>query len=567
MFKGIFRHGADRSRFKDHSDRFAQREDGAIMVFSLILLVLMLMMGGVAVDAMRHESVRTSMQGSLDRAVLAAASLTQARDPETVVRDYIDKSVLTPNLTAVAVIEDASLRTVSASAVNQVETYFMRMMDQPTIPATATAEAEQRLTNVEISLVLDVSGSMEDTPSRIANLKAAAKEFVATILNNTDPDRVSISLVPYGGQVNLGPDVISEFNTIRRHGQPGVNCLDLPAGLFTAFSGTKISTTTGYPQAGFVDTFVATEDPVTGAPTNYDVPTYYDVQAPYQDAAGLYPSVACSPVPGDANVVTLLSNDQVALDAAIDALVPVGQTAMEVGMKWGGIFLDPTFRPVVAALAGNGGIAPIFADRPLDMGATNGMKVVVLMTDGANIASDQLVASYRDGNSPIYLSTGDGKYSVQQTSLPSPNYWVPHLGTWQSSPWNSGAGRVRLKWYDVWANLRMQWVAWQLFARPLGGDGAGDAGARAYVFNAAMNTFRTQISKATMNNRLQIMCNAAKAQGIVVYTVAFEAEMEGQAQLQSCASSMSHYFDAVGPELTSAFRSIAANIIQLRLTQ
>ena len=160
MFKGIFRHGADRSRFKDHSDRFAQREDGAIMVFSLILLVLMLMMGGVAVDAMRHESVRTSMQGSLDRAVLAAASLTQARDPETVVRDYIDKSVLTPNLTAVAVIEDASLRTVSASAVNQVETYFMRMMDQPTIPATATAEAEQRLTNVEISLVLDVSGSM-----------------------------------------------------------------------------------------------------------------------------------------------------------------------------------------------------------------------------------------------------------------------------------------------------------------------------------------------------------------------------------------------------------------------
>jgi hypothetical protein len=537
------------------------------MIFSLVLLVLMLMMGGVAVDAMRHESVRTSMQGSLDRAVLAAANLTQSTDPETVVRDYVDKAVLTPNLTSVTVIEDASRRSVSASAVNQVETYFMRMMDQPTIPATAAASAEQRLTNVEISLVLDVSGSMQDSPSRIANLKTAAKEFVSTVLNNTEIDRVSISLVPYAGQVNLGPDVIAKFNAIRRHGRPGVNCLDLPSGLYTAASGTKISTTAGYPQAGFVDTYVATEDPATGAPTNYDVPEYYAVQAPYQDAAGLYPSVSCSPVPGDANIVTLFSNDQSALDAAIDRLVPVGQTAMEVGMKWGGILLDPTFRPVVAALAGTGGIDPAFADRPLDMGAADGMKVIVLMTDGANVASDQLVASYRDGNSPIYLSTGDGMYSVQQTSVPAPNYWVPHLGTWRSTPWDSGSGRVRLKWYDVWANLRMQWVAWQLFARPLGGDGAGSAGARAYVFNAAMDTFRTQISKATMNNRLQIMCNAAKSQGIVVYTVAFEAELEGQAQLQSCASSMSHYFDAVGPELTSAFRSIAANIIQLRLTQ
>jgi hypothetical protein len=109
----------------------------------------------------------------------------------------------------------------------------------------------------------------------------------------------------------------------------------------------------------------------------------------------------------------------------------------------------------------------------------------------------------------------------------------------------------------------MKWVAWQLFGRPNLVDGRTMQGRYAWY----MNQFRTTVSKANMNIRLDNLCDAAKAKGILVYSVAFEADDDGKAQLQSCASSIAHYFDASGLEIESAFSSIASNIIRLRLTQ
>ncbi len=70
-----------------------------------------------------------------------------------------------------------------------------------------------------------------------------------------------------------------------------------------------------------------------------------------------------------------------------------------------------------------------------------------------------------------------------------------------------------------------------------------------------------------MNNRLLSLCTAVKQQGIVVYTVAFEAPTAGRNLLRSCASSSNHAFDVNGLEIRSAFASIATSIRKLRLTQ
>ena len=56
--------------------------------------------------------------------------------------------------------------------------------------------------NVEISLVLDVSGSMRNN-NRLVNLKRAAKEFVQTMDDNTEDGKMSISIVPYSTQVSM----------------------------------------------------------------------------------------------------------------------------------------------------------------------------------------------------------------------------------------------------------------------------------------------------------------------------------------------------------------------------
>ena len=62
--------------------RFRRDEDGSMIIFTLFLILMMLMVGGMAVDLMRFETNRSRLQATLDRAVLAAADLDQKQRPE-----------------------------------------------------------------------------------------------------------------------------------------------------------------------------------------------------------------------------------------------------------------------------------------------------------------------------------------------------------------------------------------------------------------------------------------------------------------------------------------------------
>ncbi len=111
----------------------------------------------------------------------------------------------------------------------------------------------------------------------------------------------------------------------------------------------------------------------------------------------------------------------------------------------------------------------------------------------------------------------------------------------------------------------MQWVANQLYRRALGGS-----------LNSWIDMLRTREGTvigsgphevSTMNNRLLNLCSRVKEQGVVIYTVAFEAPTIGRNLLRDCASSPNHAFDVDGLEIASAFSSIATSIRKLRLTQ
>ena len=104
--------------------RFARDEDGSLMLFGMCLFMLMLMLGGLAVDLMRYEQRRTALQQTIDRSVLAAASLTQDLDPEDVVNDYFEKAGLQQYLRNVTVTEGLNFRNVSATADAELDPFF-----------------------------------------------------------------------------------------------------------------------------------------------------------------------------------------------------------------------------------------------------------------------------------------------------------------------------------------------------------------------------------------------------------------------------------------------------------
>ena len=520
---------------------YAKAEDGALIVFALFLFVLMAMMGGVAIDVLRYETTRTHLSQTLDRCTLMAAGLTQRLDPQSVVEDCVEKAGLADKLESVVVLDGLSSRDVQATARAATNPFFLHLIGIDEFDAQAGSRAVQTITNVEIALVLDVSGSMSG--AKIANLRAAASNFVADMLDSDPNQRVSITVVPYNAQVNLGPTLRGKFNATHLHNVTDVNCLELPNAVFGA---PAIPRNVALPMMAWSDHYYGT---LTGGYVNPTDTTY----ARPNTSANF-----CRQTP--ANVVRMASQNRAQLQSQINGLQAGGNTSIVLGMKWGAALLDPAARSIYSEYIDDGLMSGNLEGRPFSYNDPESMKVIVLMTDGEHVAHDRINDAFKSGLSPIWRSAGDGRYSIHHPTQSGPNkFYVPHLNTWRATAWtNTATPAQRQDWREVWANLRLSYVAWQFYGRPY-----GDA-----AYNNAITSMRSVYASATtMDTMLQSTCNQVKDNGVMVYGIAFEAPARGQAQISGCASSPQHYYEATGSEIGAAFDSIAANLTMLKLTQ
>ena len=535
---------------------FIRDESGVMAPQILFFFFLMLLVGGVAVDMMRFESKRVALQQTMDRATLAAASLENSLVPLDVVNSYFDTAGLDAELGPVQILETQNGRTVRAQATVHSDNYFMSMMDVPYLEADNRSQAEQRINDIEIMLVLDISGSMGSN-HKIDNLKVAAKDFIDTVTANDAEGRISIGIVPYNAQVNLGGPLRSKYNATNVHGVANSNCLELPSSVFSSLA---LSRTLAIPMMADADVTSTTSK------TNGFVSPTGSSATPATGASYRW----CTP--STKTDVTLPTKNKTTLKAGIDDLVADGNTSILLGMRWATALLDPAATSVYNELIGAGQMDASMSGRPYSYASNDAMKVIVLMTDGEHVAHNRVVDAYKTGTSPIYKSTGDGNYSlyIDRPSTTS-DYWVPHrasgVGEWRTAPWNSGSGVQQQTWQQVWKDLRVTYVAWQLYARAIGGT---NSSARTTAYNNQMNIFLDPYaSVGEMNTRLSNNCTAARAQGVLIYGIAFEAPATGQAAISDCASkpSSTYYFNASGLDIQTAFQLIASNLSQLRLTQ
>ncbi|WP_172429177.1 Tad domain-containing protein [Mameliella alba] len=143
--------------------------------------LVMMIFGGVGVDMMHAELKRTKVQNTLDRAVLAAANIENVQAPEIVVRDYLTVMGLGDALTSVQAEQGLSSKRVAAMGEASIHSGFMSLIGVNSLDASGLAAAEYSSSNLEISMVLDVSGSMAGN-SKIDNLRNAAQEFVDILM-------------------------------------------------------------------------------------------------------------------------------------------------------------------------------------------------------------------------------------------------------------------------------------------------------------------------------------------------------------------------------------------------
>ena len=207
------------------TSQFRSDEGGSIAIFVLFIFVIMIMFGGIAVDVMRFETRRVSLQQTLDRAVLAASSMSQkTRTPEAVTMEWFQVAGLGDELTVdystptVSGISSANKRTAQASAKVRSYNHFMGWLDVPYLEAPVVSAAAEGIAKVEVVLVLDITGSMgsaasgTDTTKKIEALRVAADNFVTIVKGADSKNGVSIGVVPYSSQVNIPASLRQKYN-------------------------------------------------------------------------------------------------------------------------------------------------------------------------------------------------------------------------------------------------------------------------------------------------------------------------------------------------------------------
>jgi Flp pilus assembly protein TadG len=599
-------------------DNYRRDESGALLVFGLMLVITMLIIGGFAVNMMRYERVRVDLSQTLDRAALAAASLSQTLDPEEVVKDYMKKSDMLPLLKEVKVTSTANGRIVEANARVDVPFFMAKMIGVDDLPAYAGSKARQDITDLEIIMVLDISGSMSEPDgtgsTKIVALRKAAKEFVAQMITTDSMEHVSIGIVPYNANVNLGPDLIAKYTvvdaTVRAlsgghafpssfvpnpgmpHGRTNIHCVDLPDSLFNSRA---ISRVQPLVRTAYNDPNNITRDGNVATSSSGNV------------ASGSWRCGRSSYSGSDKTFVSLPTNDKAKLDSVINGLPADGNTSITLGMRWGLALLDPSARGMYNEFVGGGKIPAVFAGRPYDYSKQDALKVIVLMTDGYHfeherVLGDDMAVDYRSGLSPIWRDV-DGNLSIAyaRANLPplsrvgniawpagtGPLYWVPHLTTstsdgasirnaWRTTAYKSGSTNpVNLTWQEVWALKKPDWVIWHMYARAIGGTSSSARNSE-YTSrsNAVQKIWKT---RAEMDAMLQKSCDLAKDMDgsddlpIVIFGIAFNAPPEGQGPISQCATkAVEPYYFAVEPggmTISEAFSTIGSTINNLRLTQ
>ncbi len=574
-------------------------EDGSIIIFSLMMFVLILWFGGMAVDLMRFETTRTKLQGTLDRAVLAAADLDQTLPPAEVCADYFEKAGMSQFLDTCIVDQGINYRVVTAVADAEMPLFFYDLPSVFSSPFTAelssltvsgTSTAEERVTDVEVSLILDVSGSMNRN-RRIQNLRPAARDFVTTVLsNNTNAPQglITISIVPYSAVVNPGTLIEPHLNINRSHEYS--SCL--------LFDDDEFDTT--------ALNLSATYDHVS----HFDPDWYYASDSASEGANPIkYPWCHT----GDHNAIVPLTTDETVLHDAIDDLTPYGNTAIDMGVKWGVALLDPSTRSIISSLAGQSGsgVPAIASNRPEDFGQSDILKVLVLMTDGTNTYQYDMEPEFKwelsrlwfdrspvSGSGPL-LAIGDVEFnrtSVQYRGKDTANRW-DDLFYWNGAGWSSRSQQYPRGFDDRDHYLNSGTIAefegttgsgtmyendvynasWpDMLATRVYNEIDSDWMWRAYNHGyLSYNDYREVewgldkyiVTASEADDRLSDICETARDQGVVIYTVAFEAPSGGQAALRDCASTPSHYFDVEGSDISDAFAAIATNIRNLKLTQ
>jgi hypothetical protein len=620
------------------------------------MLVLIIGITGASVDIMYFETVRATMQTTMDRAVLAAADLDQEQDPNTVVRDYLAKAGIEAVLDEVVPDEGLNYRTVEASGHADINTIFLHMMGMKQLTAPALSVAEEKIANVEISLVLDISGSMRGN-NRMTNMRPAAQAFVNKVMTEQSNGVTTLNLVPFAGQVNPGDILFDYFRgerpKINENNGWGNGDQDAPGGSLCNNNAENADEGDADPSCS--EDTTAT-DPASGGGyfTPYvkaisNIVIYFDLNDDGQydqahkiegfpdtasrDADDFYKGAVAYVMDRD----NQLNDPNQFLGISIKAAGDKDYYQVKGDQNGEASDLGPTkntgkipgqtyhYNSVDFAYWEAHYVAPSTGTEPAEDPDYE--------SDDPDVPPGQKKKQQNVNMPSSCIEIADAEFDT--TAMPMSDDYVPHFNFWPYDEATMDWGwcpeeDTAVQYYsadrqhlvDFIGQLRMHdgtgiqygmkyalalldpenqdelshliengLVDARFEGRPIAwhdpetekyivlmtdgeitdqyrpNDPTAPENGTVALQTQGSGSYNTLTSKSANKSNLQKQCDLAKANGVTVFTIAYETNNAAANDMQSCASSVSHFFRASGPEISDVFDTIARQINNLRLIQ
>ena len=340
---------------------------GATAMLFGLTTVAMLVFVGSGVDIGRWLHARQQTVRAVDAAVLAGARMLQidGRDAnaamEAAFRFYKSNTGTRLPLESdnISFSTNDQRTEVTASGAAFIDTPFLSLIGIKHLPLLKLSGAEfstavlsvggNAESNVEISMMLDVTGSMAG--QKLTDLKAAAKDLIDIVVWQDQSNYTSrVALVPFSAGINGG----------LLAGQVGTS----------AASQTRVNLLDGSNPRWNLASTCLTERTGTNAFTD-GAPTGSDMIGRRYTSNG-----ECAPP----NTVVPLTSDKAMLKTVIDGFEASGSTAGHLGTAWAWYMLSPNW----GTYLGEGSRPASYSDLSAtgSRGQPKLRKVAVLMTDG-----------------------------------------------------------------------------------------------------------------------------------------------------------------------------------------
>lgn len=379
--------------------RRLKRDDRGAMAVLLALSLVPLTFAAIgAVDLTNGLNARSRLQDALDAATLAAARSDAADDAGVaavgtaeLVRDY-GPAATGGGANGVSATFQLQLdgTKVVANADQTVPTMLYRFISGGRdLHIGAHSEVVRSSANVEVSLVLDITGSMGQPSTKIESLKAAATELVNLVVQDRQtPFYSKAAIIPYSNSVNAG-----QYADYVRGDCSGA-CATL-----------TYKNPAGETRQANITTCVTER-----------IGDYTDA-SPLGKPVGKKYGTPDSPCVGA--TVTPLTTDKSTLRTKIANLSVGGSTAGQIGLAWGWYAVSPNF---AGALPIESRPGPYSTKKTPP--AQKIIKAVVLMTDGefntayySGVVSNEEVSGNLGGSWKINHAADNGTPFEQAAKL------------------------------------------------------------------------------------------------------------------------------------------------------